>query len=197
MSQPDITAACRYALERLEHELAPTLFYHNVAHTRDDVVPAVERLAERAGVPTAELALLRTAAWFHDLGFVERRTDHERVSACIVIAVLPLFGYSSVQIDIIKRLIMATRMPQRPETLLEMLLADADLDSLGRPDFLATSMALRAELEAGGESLALEAWYTRQLQFLRQHCYFTHVARQLRDLGKQQNIQRLSQLLGS
>jgi len=34
---------------RLERDLAPALVYHNLAHTRDDVVPAVEYLTSLAG----------------------------------------------------------------------------------------------------------------------------------------------------
>ena len=45
MDQPDFKRARQYALERLERELPPTLIYHSLAHTRDDVVPAAERLA--------------------------------------------------------------------------------------------------------------------------------------------------------
>src|SRR5688500_819275 len=37
--QPDYEAALRYALDRLERELSPNLFYHSLQHTRDDVFP--------------------------------------------------------------------------------------------------------------------------------------------------------------
>ncbi len=45
MSTPDFERARQYALERLERELPASLTYHCLAHTQDDVVPAVERLA--------------------------------------------------------------------------------------------------------------------------------------------------------
>ena len=45
MSTPDFERAKHYAFERLEHNLPPNLMYHSPAHTREDVLPAAERLA--------------------------------------------------------------------------------------------------------------------------------------------------------
>ena len=41
MSQPDFDAARDYALARLAREVSRELHYHSLAHTRDEVVPAV------------------------------------------------------------------------------------------------------------------------------------------------------------
>jgi hypothetical protein len=43
------------------------------------------------------------------------------------------------------RLIMVTRLPQTPNSLLEEIIADADLDSLGRADFQVRYEALRRD----------------------------------------------------
>ena len=86
-------------------------------------------------------------------------------------------------------------MPQHPQGLLQELLCDADLDSLGREDFLETSHNLRRELEAHGASMPLKEWYRRQLDFLSTHRYFTAAARSLRDAGKQRNITELQRRL--
>lgn len=191
---PDETGACHYARARLERELVPKLIYHSIVHTRDDVVPATERLAAALRLADDERVLLRTAAWFHDIGFVEQRDDHERVSVQIASHTLPRFGYTRAQIDIVAELILATRLPQSPRTMLAAVLADADLDSLGRTDFLATSLALRAELEAFGSPIAESDWYERQLSFLRGHQYWTAAAQALRDPQKRSNIAHLEEL---
>lgn len=194
MGTPDCAGACQYALHQLQANLSPQLYYHSVAHTRGDVVPAAERLADLAALSDHARMLLVTAAWFHDLGFVERREGHELASARIAAAALPSFGYPPGQVAAIERMIMATRLPQSPQTPLEMLLADADLDSLGRPDFLQTSLALRAELQAYGAPIGLRDWFARQRQFLLKHRYFSAEARMLRDVGKRQNIEKLARL---
>lgn len=195
MSEPDFEQARRYALHRLEHELHPALCYHSIIHTRDDVAPAVERLAATEGVSGEGLLLLRTAAFFHDLGFVERREGHEAVSVQIAEAQLPAFGYGAAQIAEIGQMIMATRLPQAPGSPLAAMLADSDLDMLGRVDFLDFNRLLRAELAAFAPPIADADWYRQQLGFVRDHGYWTSTARTLRNLGKARNIQLLEELL--
>jgi predicted metal-dependent HD superfamily phosphohydrolase len=101
---------------------------------------------------------------------------------------LPRFGFAPAEIERVAAMIMATRMPQSPTNELERLLADADLDALGRPDFLETSKALWRELGALGKPQSWAQWLEFQLRFLRSHRYFTATARVLRNEGKQQNI---------
>ena len=194
--RPAFEQAWQYAQTRLERELSPLLKFHSVDHTRDDIVPAVDRLATLLSLSDEQMLLLRTAAWYHDLGFVQQRIDHEMVSIKIAHAVLPQFGFNQEQVTTVEQLILATRLPQQPQTLLEQILADADLDSLGREDFLVTSLALRDELAAFGEESTLLEWYTRQHQFLHDHRYFTDAARLLRSEGKQRNLEILQMLAG-
>lgn len=195
MTRPDLTGARAYALARLGRELPPWVVYHSLAHTCDEVAPAVELLADRAGVTGADLLLLRTAAYYHDLGFVVQRHNHEGAGARIASAVLPRFGYGSRQIRAITGMIMATRIPQRPATPLEELLADADLDLLGRDSFLARNGDLRRELAAGGAPFSDADWLAGQLRFISGHRYWSAAARELRDQGKEHNRAALRDLL--
>jgi len=195
MPTPDLEAARKYALQRLETELPAVLVYHSVAHTRDDVVPAVERLAEQEGVQGEDLLLLRTAAWYHDLGFVENEVDHEALGIRLAQEVLPRFGYSPAQIETVCDIILATRLPQSPTTHLEQIMADADLDLLGRDDFWTLNQALRDEEVALGRPRTDEEWYGGQLAFLQAHRYFTPAARALRHAGKEANTQAMARRL--
>ena len=194
-TQPDFARARAYALARLERELSPMLCYHSVKHTRDDVAVAVERLAAQEGVADEALLLLRTAAYFHDLGFIEQREQHEAIGARMAAEALPRFGYQPEQIAMIHGMIMATRLPQSPHTLLERILADADLDVCGRDDFLGLNRCLRAELAASGSASSDREWYSGQLSFLRAHHYWTAAARAARDELKHTNIAALERLL--
>ncbi len=192
--EPDFESARRYALERLERELAPGIIYHSPVHTHD-IVPAAERLAALESVTGDDLLLLRTAAYFHDLGFVIQYQNHEGASAQIAAQVLPGFCYSQEQVDAIVGMILATRLPQSPHNLLEELLADADLDVLGRDDFMPRNRDLQTELAAMGRPTTEQEWYRSQLNFLQSHRYWTSAARRLRDSGKQANIAALERLL--
>ena len=195
MAQLDFEAARHYALQRLERELPPACVYHSLAHTRVEVVPAVERLASLEGVEDDALLLLRTAAYYHDIGLVRQRANHEAAGVRIAVAALPRFGYNPAQIRAIGGMIMATRLPQRPRTPLEALLADADLDVLGRADFIHRNQALRAEIEAFGAAVGDAQWYDQQLRFIQAHRYWTAAARALRDDQKRANCAALLRLL--
>lgn len=183
--------AKQYVLHRLELELSPNLLYHGITHTRDEVVPAVERLASMEGVQGDSLLLLLTAAWFHDLGFVEQPQYHELISARIAVQVLPGFGYTSEHVEIVRWAILATILPQDPQNFLEQILTDADLDILGRDDFMLRNGELRQELASFGGEYTDREWYSRQLKFLESHTYFTVSARTLRNAEKLKNIRKL------
>ena len=108
---------------------------------------------------------------------------------------LPAFGYRPEQIAAIQGMIMATRLPQTPCTLLEQIIADADLDLLGCDEFIERNYDLRREMAAYGQVMADEAWYTGQLDFLRSHQYFTASANALRAEGKKRNARWLGEML--
>jgi uncharacterized protein len=192
---PDYEGARRYVFNRLEKELPSNLYYHCLGHTRDEVVPTVDQLSIMEKVDENSRLLLRTAALFHDLGYIERVEGHETISARIAGQVLPGYGYSAEQVEAVCSLIMATRMPRTPQTLEEEILADADLDSLGRADFIQRSLDLRKEWGTFGRHWTDQEWFVSQLEFLAGHRYFTASARLLRDEQKEQNMQQLRQAL--
>jgi CheY-like chemotaxis protein/predicted metal-dependent HD superfamily phosphohydrolase len=192
---PDWEAARQAALARLEKGLPSELSYHNLWHTRDDVLPAAQRLAALVGLGEEETLLLETGAVYHDVGFTVQRQEHERVGAEIAAQVLPGFCFTPAQIVAVQGMIMATQLPQSPRTLLEEILADADLDLLGREDFMTRNKDLRDELAAAGIQISDERWYSSQLQMLQNHHYWTAAARRLRGEGKQKNIETLQGLL--
>ncbi len=184
-----------YALDRLKRDLPPGLFYHGLDHTLADVLPAVEALAAAEGVQGPALWLLRTAAVFHDLGFVECRQGHEAASARLAGEVLPALGHDAAEVAAIQELILATALPQTPRSLAGQILADADLDVLGRPDFWTRSADLRRELAHFGQVQSDRDWLRGQVRFLQDHRYFTASARTLRDPGKSRNLADLQSLL--
>lgn len=191
----DFEKAKQYALQRLKTELSLGLYYHNLRHTTNDVVPATEKFAEAEGIKGEFLNLLLTAAWFHDLGFIETRDGHEAIGARIASEVLPGLGFSNEQIETIKSIITATILPQSPQTILEQIMADADLDVLGRDDFMVCNGNLRRELAAFGQEFTDLQWFSDQLRFVETHSYFTASARSLRDAGQGKNLAALKKKL--
>ena len=184
MNKPNVEGAIAYALTRLAAELPADMVYHSLAHTRDEVLPAAARLGQLAGLGEHDLDLLRVAAAFHDLGYAETQEEHELCSIRIAAQVLPAFGFPSRAIEQVIGMIVATRMPQAPRNLLEELLADADLDGLGREDALQRSVDLLGERRAYGSAIGDEEWWREQIDFLSQHRYWTTYGESLRGEGK-------------
>ncbi len=191
MKQADYRQAQQYALKRLEQELDASLTYHSLFHTRDDVMPAAARYAAMEGLGEEDTGLLCTAAAFHDIGFVERYANHEIVGIRIATEALPGFGFTPAQIQVVLDIILATRLPQTPFTLLEQIMADSDLDTFGRGDFFKRNDDLRSELGVNGYPTTDSEWWANQLKFLTEHTYFTRSARALRGPQKQQHLQEV------
>jgi uncharacterized protein len=202
MADFNFDMASEFARRRLETRLPPYLFYHSAVHTMHDVVPAAKKLAQMEEVEGDDLLLLLTGAWFHDLGFIFingdttleyklRVSQHEEASAAIARQVLPDFGYAPGEVEVVVGTIMATKLPQTPHNLLEQIVADADLDSIGRSDFWKVSYRLKEELATFGMPMGEDEWLTRQLSFLQSHHYFSPSAKKLRQPGKKENIKEI------
>ncbi len=183
--------ACGFMLEWLTALLPPQLMYHSADHTRD-VMAQAGRIARAEGVADPEqCALLRTAACYHDAGFLVMYDEHEAESCRLAREYLPAFDYSPAQIEQVCELIGATRLPQTPTTPLAAILCDADLDYLGRVDYGIISERLRAEWIAHGRLPDPDCWPDLQRKFLSSHQYFTATNQKLREAGKQQTLAAL------
>lgn len=180
--------ARQYAIQRLERELPSNLYYHGIHHTRDEVVPAVELLAEMEHIKGESFYILQTAAWFHDIGFVEQPAYHELISARIASDILPGFGFGEKQVEDIRWIILATILPQTPNTILERIMTDADLSILGSAGFISRNDDLRRELASFGKNYSDIDWYTGQIKFTETHTFFTASAQSLWKAGKEVNI---------
>ena len=122
--------AYSFLIEKLEKDLPSYLHYHNAEHTKD-VLAATEQIAHSENVTGDELIILKTAALFHDSGFLETYSDHEEISCNMARKWLPQFGYNKEEIEKICHLILSTKIPQIADNKLAQILCDADLYYLG------------------------------------------------------------------
>ena len=134
---------------------------------------------------------------YHDCGFMVQSKEHEKIGCDIARESLPRFGYTAEQVERICGMIMATRIPQTPHNLLEEIIADADLDYLGRDDFWSIGNRLFTELQMYGIIQTEEEWNALQLRFLEQHHYFTATAINTRKQKKDEYVAILKQGLAS
>ena len=183
-------------MQRLRFELNVKYLYHDCRHT-EDVIRQVQEIGYREKVNQHEIALLKLAALYHDLGFLVQRPNHESAG-------VELFMQESIDSEIsdeekqtVASLIMVTKIPQQPKTLLESIICDADLDYLGREDFPSIAEFLYLELKACGEMNDRARWNEIQLSFLGSHQYHTESSRKLRTNGLQNNIEFVRRRLAS
>ena len=184
----------RHIMKILRDKLPPNLHYHGIHHTLD-VVDAVERIAIMEGVLDEDIFVLKSAANYHDAGFVEKYDDNEVVGASMAAEILPKYGYTDEQIKQVWALIYATIIPHKPNNHLEQIICDADLDYLGRDDFPAISDTLRRELRDHGKIKSDRLWDEIQVKFLTQHKYFTKSAKKLRAAKKKKHLEQIKQRL--
>jgi class 3 adenylate cyclase len=181
-------------LDKLEKELPEYLFYHNVKHTVD-VVTEVELIGWGEGCSDEEILLLKTAGLFHDAGHIVAYDNHEFYGTEMAKEMLPEYNYTQEQVERICEIIMATKLPPRPKSLLEEIICDSDLDYLGRSDFIPVSNTLYEELKAQNKIGELNDWNKLQVKFITGHQYFTNTARSLREVNKQLQIERIQSLI--
>jgi len=161
-----------FVIDLLKKKISPFYYYHNCEHTLY-VLEKVAEIAQQENCSAEEIKLLKTAALWHDIGFINVYNDHEEEGCEIAKKFLPGYGYSAEEINKICGMIMATKIPQSPKNKLEEIIADADLEYLGTNSAVETSTHLFMELRHLNPSLTKEKWNDIQISFLKQHHYFT------------------------
>jgi uncharacterized protein len=177
-------------LKKLEG-LSRHLTYHDINHTLD-VVRQSERIAREEKVSDErEIYLLKVAALFHDSGFLHTYKQHEEKSCEIFLESSRSYDFSTEEKDLITDLIMVTKIPQQPKSLLQSIICDADLDYLGREDFFSIGENLRKEFLHYDIVTSNEEWEKLQQNFLKNHQYHTESSRRDREPFKQANFRQL------
>lgn len=184
-----------FIIEKLRNGLDPRLTYHGVHHTIDVTREALRIAASENITDPEDLMLLHIAALFHDSGFLFIYKDHEERGCEIAEQYLPAFGITPSQLQRIKGMILATKIPQNPKNYLEEIICDADLDYLGRDDFYSTGKTLYMEWRAYRLVNDEEGWNRKQVQFLEAHHYYTNSSIILRNKEKKEHLEALKEVV--
>lgn len=174
----------------------PAFFlYHNLHHTRE-VVDLVEDLAKNSGVESEGLELLLIAAWFHDIGYAETIPLHEERSAEKAEEFLREKDYPQEKIDAVKKLILATKVPQNPASKLEKIMCDADIAYIGKKDFMSRIKLLRKEWKQTiQKEFSDPEWFKENIHFLESNSFHTEYAKRKFGETRKENLAALKQKL--
>lgn len=182
--------AYRFLMGKLRKELPSYIVYHNAQHT-ESVIKAAKYLGSRENISAEDMVVLKTAALFHDSGYLQAHKDHEKISCSIARQTLPDFGYNEEQIEAICRMIMATKIPQAPLDKLSELLCDADLFYLGGDQYEENSKKLFKEFKKNKSVRTSLEWKIKQAEFLSAHHYFSETAIREREPLKKDTLSKL------
>ncbi|MGD2097828.1 MAG: HD domain-containing protein [Desulfobacterales bacterium] len=198
---PRLKIVDEYIRELFKDELPAGIKYHDAEHTLHPtrgVVAVANRLALTENISEHDRELLIAAAYFHDTGYIREYDKNEPIAARMAGRILKLVGYKPAEIKKIQKMILATDLARKPQSLVEEILCDADLDHLGRDDFFKRDGKLRKGKRARGIDVSDEAkWYKGTLRLLKKHKYYTESQKKLREEKKQKNIEQLEKRLAT
>jgi predicted metal-dependent HD superfamily phosphohydrolase len=181
----------KYTEEILMTEIPSKFVYHDHYHT-ERVVDASQSIGKASGLSEDELEIVAIAAWFHDTGYRSGCNNHEKDSAKIAEEFLAKQEYPSEKIVKVVGCIMATQMPQKPKKLIEEVLCDADLHHLACSDYSKMSEKMRQEIEhIKGHKINAEDWNRMNLNFFKEHEYFTAYGKEYLQPIKKTNLKEI------
>ncbi len=179
-----------FVMDLLKEKLPKEYYYHNYLHAEYIVDKAVE-IGMHENCTTDDIEALKVAAIWHDAGYMNTYEGHEMEGCNLVKQYLPQFGYSPEDMEIVCKMIMATKIPQFPHNKLEEILADADLEYLGTVDADLMADQFYGELKSRNPSLTKAEWNKIQISFISKHQYFTQYCIKTREPLKQAYLKRL------
>ena len=147
--------------------------YHNLDHTKRVISAAVD-IGRNYDLSEKDWRCLLTACLLHDYGFIESHVEHEKISAKLSSQILPKYGFSETDIQIINSLIIVTKLEEKPKNLLESIIRDSDLEYLGSEDFIKISPLLKEEWINCKVVKSDSEFYKIQYDFIFNHSFYTN-----------------------
>jgi hypothetical protein len=185
---------CHKILDDLSKKLPKHLTYHSLDHIID-VANVCNHYIDYYMISDRVANLIRIAAVAHDYGYIYTPVEHEERSIKEVRPMLK--DFSEDEIKQVEGMIRATKVPQNPQNLYEEILADSDLDYLGRTDYGKISEGLYKEFLHFGVIKNEDDWLELQIKFLENHKFHTDWAKLNRSDAKQQLLQGLRDKLNA
>ncbi len=190
------SAVEKFVTERLQRELPKDLYYHGFHHTMDVLRSAI-MIATEEKITEEEMTLLKVAVLYHDIGFTKVYKNHEEIGCNLARAELPGFGFNAQEIESICGMILATKIPQQPQNKLEYIIADADLEYLGTERFQEIGRTLFEEIRIYLLVESERQWNIIQMNFLKNHRYFTDFCKENREPQKQKQLKEIEKIVAS
>lgn len=170
-------------------EASPNLYFHNTAMLKN-ISTQVDLLSRAENLPEEEYVILKAAAVFLYAGYAADYGRPLEESALLIEETLPRYGFSTEDIDRVKKLI-SNSFNEQYETLSDMILHDARYDYLGRVDYIRLTDKLYREQAEYGIITDKLSWLDIQKKLLRENEFLTKTGKLLRSVGIEDQISAL------
>ena len=189
---PALTAAQVHVRDFIQKNVGAEFVFHDITHTEEVVVSASEIL-QGYDLNEREIEILLIAAWFHDTGYANGGGEgHEARSCKLATEFLSKNNFTKEEIELACGCIMATKMPQKPNSLLQEIIADADMAHLGRKSYWDRTGRIRQELLMTRSMIMSEQeWFDFEIDFMTNHRFHTAFGSELYDKRKHKHIRQL------
>jgi hypothetical protein len=138
------------------------------------VVKGAAVIGQNAGLNQSELDIVHLSALFHDVGYISSDENHEAESWRIAEEFLSVHLVKAEETDLVKRAIMATRIPQEPDHIISEVLCDADLMHLASGAYFELMELLRLEWQkTGRQNLTESEFHQYSIGFFDRHHFHT------------------------
>jgi len=180
-----------YVTDYFNEHRNPKLVYHSLAHTKR-VVKAAKQIARNYRLSNRDFFILYSAAYFHDIGYLNNAQEHEMKSALMAEKFLSKNKCNESVRNSVIQAILSTAMPQSPQTIIEEILCDADISNLGEKNFKRFSDALRKEtMGISGAKISRSEWLAMDIRFFESTNYHTEYAKINMGPQKDRNLKKL------
>ena len=139
--------------------------------------------------------LLKAAALLHDIGYTVSTAEHEEKSCELQRKFYLNIIIPQPRLKLLCKMIMATKIPQKPTNHLSKILCDADLSYLGTDTYSREAEKLYLEFKNLNPAKTPEEWLHEQINFLNAHHYFTETANKQFKEKKNKNLSSLKSQL--
>jgi hypothetical protein len=182
-----------HVFNKIDEESPEQLHFHNPDYARH-IYSYAELLAKAENLDMEETLLIRTAILIFPLGYIINYQKPEVEASILSENILTDFKYSEKQIRSISNLILASKFPPEPVTLLEKIMVDIRHEYLGRADYPDLHKLLLNESLEYYPDLDRENWEKNQINLLEEYRYFTAGAKRLSEIAFEEQIQKLGRV---
>ena len=192
----NLSKIARYSSQFIKKNIDDRYCFHSIKHTKY-VVLKTKYLGMKNNISPEELELAVIAAWSHDLGYYKGGNDHESRSCDIIQTKMKALDYNSHQIKRVAETILATKIPQKANSIMAKCLCDADLAHLASPNYHVWTERLFKEWK-NIDKLQFEKkdLLGKQIDFLKSHQFLSPFAQLKWERKKNKILSSLIDQLG-